>query len=480
MSFDSLNFVVFSLAAMVLLRVARTGLARGISLLALNLAFVGTFFNSPAQAIPIACFAIAGYAAVLMAERVGRRTTLGLAILLALGFAWLRRYTFLSFLPQPGFPYVTVGLSYILFRILHLVVDTGQGSRKAPGPLTYFNYLFFFASFVSGPIQRSESFERQTREFHPLRDVRELADTLHRIILGLFMMALLTPQTAYYNSQLSASLIHRLATNPVSSNAVLLVAATSLVFIVHLYIGFQGYMHLVIGLARLCGIGLPENFDRPWLAGSFLELWTRWHITLSEWFKFYVFNPLLRALAERYVSPAALTWSASVAFFVTFLIMGIWHGSSVIYVVYGLLLGFGVVVNRFITHSLTGKLGKKNYKALAQRPWFIHLGRAAGLSYFTICVACLWLTPEHTRFISPYVALVTGGGAYLFLTFLVFFGGFVVEQLIALVMSLGRDWLSPPRSTWTEPVWIGMKAFVLLMAIVGLGGTAPELIYKQF
>jgi hypothetical protein len=208
-------------------------------------------------------------------------------------------------------------------------------------------------------------------------------------------------------------------------------------------------------------------------------LWTRWHITLSEWFKFYVFNPLLRALAERYVSPAALSWSASVAFFVTFLIMGIWHGSSGTFILYGVLLGFGVVVNRFITHSLTGKLGKKNYKALARRPWFIHLGRAAGLSYFTVCVACLWLTSEQIRLISPFVALVAWGGAFLLLTTCGFFAGFVVQSLIDPIIAFRRGILSLQKPPWLEPAWIGIKALVLLQCVTAFGGS-PELVYKQF
>src|SRR5262250_2889257 len=100
-------------------------------------------------------------------------------------------------------------------------------------------------------------------------------------------------------------------------------------------------MDVVIGIGRFYGFRLPENFDRPFAAGNFLEFWTRWHITLSNWFKVYVFNPGLRALAARVETPRAMPYLGVLAYFVTFLLMGVWHGSTRAFVIYGLLLGAG-------------------------------------------------------------------------------------------------------------------------------------------
>src|SRR3546814_7265352 len=105
-------------------------------------------------------------------------------------------------------------------------------------------------------------------------------------------------------------------------------------------------MGVAIGLGRLLGIAIPENFNRPELARNFLEFWSRWHITLSDWFKFYVFNPVTKELLRIADRPTLTPWLGAVGFFLTFFVMGVWHGTSATFVVYGLLLGLGVSLNK--------------------------------------------------------------------------------------------------------------------------------------
>jgi D-alanyl-lipoteichoic acid acyltransferase DltB (MBOAT superfamily) len=150
----------------------------------------------------------------------------------------------------------------------------------------------------------------------------------------------------------------------------------------------------VIGLGILCGFQLPENFNRPYLAQNFLDLWSRWHITLSEWFKFYLFNPVLKTLAERWPSPKLIPYFGAVAFFITFTIMGIWHGSTPIFLIYGAALGIGAAGNKLFQIYAVSRLGKKRYRALSERAWYRHFSRGATLAFFTVGVACVWITPE--------------------------------------------------------------------------------------
>jgi alginate O-acetyltransferase complex protein AlgI len=87
---------------------------------------------------------------------------------------------------------------------------------------------------------------------------------------------------------------------------------------------------------------LPENFDRPFSSDNFLNFWSRWHITLSEWLKTYVHNPLLLNLMRRYPSPALQTCWGVLAVFVTFFLIGVWHGQTLVFVFFGVLQGLGV------------------------------------------------------------------------------------------------------------------------------------------
>ena len=118
------------------------------------------------------------------------------------------------------------------------------------------------------------------------------------------------------------------------------------IYTVYLYFNFSGYMDIVIGVARFLRFHLPENFNRPFFADNFIEFWARWHITLSTWLKTYVYNPLLIILMRRYPSPNLESFFAVIAYFVTFFLVGVWHGQTSEFIVFGALQGLGVSVNK--------------------------------------------------------------------------------------------------------------------------------------
>jgi len=123
-------------------------------------------------------------------------------------------------------------------------------------------------------------------------------------------------------------------------------AGSAVAYTFYLYYNFAGYMDIVIGIGWLLGQNLPENFDRPFSARNIFEFWSRWHMTLSEWFKTYLFNPLMRFLADRVTAPRWLPYLGIIAFFVTFFVMGVWHGSTGVFLIYGLVMGAGASLNK--------------------------------------------------------------------------------------------------------------------------------------
>src|SRR5262249_34663157 len=124
---------------------------------------------------------------------------------------------------------------------------------------------------------------------------------------------------------------------------------------------------------------------------SLLEFWTCWHITLSEWFRDYVFNPLAASFARIWSSRRALPYVVVSAYFVTFLLMGIWHGSTPVYVVYGLVLGLGISLNKLYQFKMKDWLGKPGHNRLNANPFYQAACQGATFAYFSFGLSCLWL-----------------------------------------------------------------------------------------
>jgi alginate O-acetyltransferase complex protein AlgI len=426
MSLTSLGFVGFAALSIILLRILPGGGWRQAALLCLDAAFLYSQTAALLPLVPLIGFVLLGYVAVIIAEK--RRAMQGLGVLV-LGmvaiFVWLKRYPLVSALPTFGFAFTVVGLSYMLFRILHIVIDVGQGSLNRPRFVTYLNYVFNFLCLLSGPIARLENFEPQVRVRPPLPTWREVDAAAQRILRGYVMVTVLAAIATNFvdllKPELSAALIH--GDMPHGVRVYALLTGT---FFFNLYVNFSGYMEIVIGIGALAGLTLPENFNFPFLSKNFLDLWSRWHMTLSNWFKFYLFNAVLKALGARFGTRSNMAYLGAIAFFVTFLVMGIWHGTTYIFFLYGLFLGAGVIVNRLWQIWMPQWIGKNGYKILQQRQWYFQLSRAATLGYLAVACTAFWITDQQAA------ALIRPAGLAIFL------GGYVV--LAAGGMMAGFAW----------------------------------------
>ena len=419
MSLTSPGFVAFAALSIILLRILPGGGWRQGTLLCLDAAFLYSQTVALLPLVPLIGFVLLGYVAVIAAERRRARHGLGLLVLgMVAIFVWLKRYPLVSALPTFGFAFTVVGLSYMLFRILHIVIDVGQGSLNRPRFVSYLNYVFNFLCLLSGPIARLEDFEPQLRVRPPLPSWREIDAAAQRILRGYVMVAVLASiATNFVNllkPEFSAALVHGEVAHGVRVYALL-----TGTYLFNLYVNFSGYMEIVIGIGVLAGLTLPENFNFPFLSKNFLDLWSRWHITLSNWLKFYLFNAVLKSLGARFGTRSNMAYLGAIAFFVTFVVMGIWHGTTYIFFVYGLFLGAGVTVNRLWQIWAPQWLGKSGYKNLQQRQWYFQLSRAATLSYLAVALTSFWITDQQAAalirpdglaiFLGGYVGLVAAG-----------------------------------------------------------------------
>ena len=176
-----------------------------------------------------------------------------------------------------------IGLSFHTFQSLSYVVEVYYGRQKAERDfVTYATYVMFFPQLVAGPIERPQNLLHQFHETAPF-DYDRVTSGLKRMAWGFFKKLVVADRLALYVNDVYAS--------PQSFNGLQLTIAT-VFFAYQIYCDFSGYSDIAIGSARVLGFRLMENFGRPYHSRSIAEFWRRWHISLSTWFRDYVYIPL--------------------------------------------------------------------------------------------------------------------------------------------------------------------------------------------
>jgi D-alanyl-lipoteichoic acid acyltransferase DltB (MBOAT superfamily) len=247
-----------------------------------------------------------------------------------------------------------------------------------------------------------------------------------------------------------------------------------------LYCNFSGYIDIVIAVARLMRVRLPENFDRPFSASSFIDFWNRWHITLSTWLKTYVYNPLLVALMRRITSQALEPLLGVVCFFVTFFLIGIWHGRTSEFVFFGVLQGGGVAINKLWQIALARGLGRKGYKTLAKNFLYIAFGRGLTFSWFAFTLIWFWGAWQKIDAIFSALGIVPWLGVWaaiwLCATAVLAFW----ELLRAALLSIKTSEGPMLTSRYALVVYASALGLASLVVTVLLNQPAPGIVYRAF
>jgi D-alanyl-lipoteichoic acid acyltransferase DltB (MBOAT superfamily) len=391
MSLTSPLFLAFLAVVVVAYNISESVFFRRLVLGLANTVFIGSYLTDYTQALPLLGFLLLGYLLITVLRAWKSSLAFGAGVLgLLVCYIVLKRFSFFEDFGHLSFPYLTIGLSYILFRILHIMVDVRSGDlAERIGPFAFFRYTCNFLCFVSGPIQRYQDFRAADGAATVELDASRVYQAFSRIVAGYLKFVIIAATAEYAFSFLKPQLFQDSGLPP--SKLYATYALVAALYAVYLYYNFSGYMDIVIGSGSLLGQALPENFDRPFSARSFLEFWQRWHMTLSQWFKFYLFNPLVMLLMSLFPAPALTAHLGVFAFFVTFLVMGVWHGTTAVFVVYGLLMGAGASINKLWQVACAERLGKKRYKMLAETSGYIYLARGVTIAYFVLALTCLWV-----------------------------------------------------------------------------------------
>jgi len=444
-----------------------------------SLLFLGLIAHRPVLFVPLAGFLLLGYAGLKAIERGWSKRIVWPMLLIILVYIWLKKYTFL---PEASFlrlPYFTLGLSYIFFRVLHLQIEAGDTRGKNPvGIGAYLLFTLNFTTFISGPIQRYDEFARDQFAAEPIvLGIRTIGLQLERIIRGFFKVNVLAVLLHAVQEDALEQLVHPYSPLPLKIYAAFKLAV---VFPLFVYANFSGYIDIVIALARLMRVRLPENFDRPFSATSFLDFWNRWHITLSMWLKMYVYNPLLIALMRRIRSVALEPLLGVFCFFVTFFLIGVWHGRTSEFIFYGVLQGAGMSANKLWQLGLARALGRKGYKELASNPVYDALGRGMTFSWFAFTL--FWFWADWKQIDKVYMSI--GALKWLVVWLAIWLSMTVIlalwEWLRAALLSIKTSEGPVLTSRYALVVYasaLGLAAFVMTML---LNQPAPEVVYKTF
>jgi D-alanyl-lipoteichoic acid acyltransferase DltB (MBOAT superfamily) len=223
-----------------------------------------------------------------------------------------------------------LGFSYIAFRLIHVLRDKQLGRLPELTLPEFATYVVFFPSLAAGPIDRAERFAQDLRKEFALTQDETLFGG-QRIVIGLFKKFVIADALALI------SLNDILATQ-VRTTGWMWILLYAYAF--QIYFDFSGYTDIAIGMARLVGIKLPENFAAPYSKPNLTQFWNSWHMTLTQWFRAYFFNPFNRWIRRFKNIPA---WGMIlIGQGVTMLLIGLWHGITLNFICWGLWHGLGL------------------------------------------------------------------------------------------------------------------------------------------
>jgi alginate O-acetyltransferase complex protein AlgI len=301
-----------------------------------------------------------------------------------------------------------LGLSYLAFRLLHVLRDHQSGRLPQVNLLEFANYVLFFPAIVAGPIDRLPRFTQDMRkewhtassqiaEAHFTRDWNRYIEGGQRLLSGLFKKFALADTLA---------LISLSNQNAPQVSSTFWMWVLLYAYSLRIYLDFSGYTDIAIGLGILLGIRLPENFDRPYLQQNLTAFWNSWHITLAQWFRAYLFNPLTRSLRSQTANRLPAWSIIFIGQFSTMAVIGLWHGLTWNFLIWGAWHGIGLFMHNRWVALVQPRLPDLSGRIVIQR-----IMRFAGwlLTFNYIALGWVWFALSSPAFAVKVFQKLFGG-----------------------------------------------------------------------
>ena len=269
-----------------------------------------------------------------------------------------------------------IGFSYFAFRLIHMLVDRERINKTDISLRDFVTFLVFFPAFTAGPIDRFEHFSAELNKPEEKDQNSDLLEGVTRIFTGVFQKFILADSLALIS-------LNSYSANVINNSLWLWVSVYAYAF--RIFFDFSGYTEIAIGIARIAGINLPENFKRPYLSKNITLFWNNWHITLTQWFRTYYFNPVTRFIRSNYknLTPALIIFFTQIS---TMVLIGLWHGISWNFVIWGLWNGLGLFI-----HNRWSEKIKPKFSFLMNKPYSIPYSIISALfTFHYIALGWVW------------------------------------------------------------------------------------------
>ncbi len=417
-------------------------------------------------------------------NKTARKIWLSLTLIVCLGVLFF--YKYFDFLSLSAYSLVSllggevslvtlnlilpVGVSFYTFQTLSYVIDIYRGDIESEKNFFFYAlFVSFFPQLVAGPIERPSNLIPQLKDPHPCQKNDMIKGAKHMLV-GFFKKIVVADTISVY--------VDAVYHNPEGATGLGVLLATML-FAVQIYCDFSGYTDIAIGCARIMGIRLMKNFDHPYHAQSIKEFWSRWHISLSTWFRDYLYIPLggnRKGKVRRYLN-----------LFIVFLVSGLWHGANWTFVLWGMLHGIYQIIGHLTISTrnhLLEKTGIGKHKTLVRvgRTFITFLLVDFAWLFFrarSVTEACALIKHLFTSWDTPITETLRMMGLTLVGALTVLFG---ILTLIVIDHLLhyeddgdGSDALVK-NGVFIYVIWVILLLWVLLLS----KGLSSTFIYFQF
>ncbi len=495
MLFNSFGFIIFFPMVLAIYMVIPRKL-RACWLLLASYAFYA--FWNPAYLALLIASTLLTYASALIVDRYRDNTRIAKASMitcLTLNLGILFVFKYFNFFSEsvgnaanalgltintPAFSLVLpVGISFYIFQAVGYAIDVYRGTVKAEkNPIIYALFVSFFPQLVAGPIERSKNLLPQFKKLSTAKifDVARMQSGALTMLYGYILKMVISDRAKIYVDTVFAADTYTLYPG-------LLMFIGAVLFSIQIYCDFAGYTYIAIGSAKILGFDLMNNFDTPYFAECITDFWSRWHISLTTWFKDYLYIPLggnRKGKVRKYIN-----------IFIVFLLSGLWHGAAWHFVIWGVIHGILRILD-----ELTSKARKGFYGLLGARDNFsFKLYKIAG-TFLMTTFAWIFFRAESTHQAMDIIGLIFSKfNPWVLTDGSVFLGGMDAHEfnvlifalIILIVVSICKyrkvniaAWFLKQGWIFKSFVFIAGILFVTIYGIYGTGYDAASFIYFQF
>lgn len=345
-----------------------------------------------------------------------------------------------------------VGVSFFTFESLSYIVDVYRGRQKAVRNFVEYGvFIAFFPHLVAGPIIRPHTFFPMLKRDTVIRE-SDFWSGVYRFCCGIFKKIIIADQLAAFAAD------EVFSTPQFYSSYDLMIAAYAYTF--QIYLDFSGYSDMAIGISKMLGIELPENFEKPYLAKDMQDFWRRWHISLSTWLRDYLYIPLggsKKGAFRKYVNV-----------FITMLLGGLWHGANWTFVLWGAFHGFFITVSHILKDRGIG---------VANSLWASTVGRL--VTFHLVVLSWIIFRSENFEKMGHYFHGLAKGTTESFLPKIIYI--FLALAILLTLSGLFELKQKMNDRFMTAPYWVRYStvAFAIMLILVFENHFKP-FIYFQF